>query len=222
MDIEWLLYSTNMKITKLGHCCLVIKEKNVRMLTDPGGWTTAQNDQKNIDLILITHEHPDHFHLESLQTVLRNNPQAQVVTNRGVGKLLDEAGIVYVLLEDGQSHTQDSVLIEGYGHEHAPIYSTVPTVINTGYFVAGRLFYPGDALYIPPKPVEILALPVCGPWMKIAEVIDYLKAVKPQQCFPVHDGMLQIFGPFHALPHREASALGATFTALTPDVPLTV
>ena len=66
----------------------------------------------------------------------------------------------------------------------------IPSVENTGYFIANKLFYPGDAFYKPSKPVEVLAVPVAGPWMKVSEGIDYAKEVKPKKCFPVHDGIL--------------------------------
>lgn len=203
-----------MKITKLGHCCLVVEEQGVRVLTDPGAWTEAQHDQRNIDLVLITHEHADHFHLDSLKQVLQHNPQAVVVTNRAVGTLLAAEGIAYVVVEDGQKHAHKDLEIMGHGTDHAPIYPSVPSVINTGYFIGSRLFYPGDALYVPPQPVDVLALPVCGPWLKISEAIDYAKAIKPAHAFPVHDGMLKIFGPFHALPQRELTAAAIAFTPL--------
>ena len=62
-----------MKITKLGHCCLIVKEGNITILTDPGSYTTDQNTVKGIDIVLITHEHGDHFHVESLKAILKNN-----------------------------------------------------------------------------------------------------------------------------------------------------
>ena len=37
-----------MKITKLGHCCLVIEEKGLKILTDPGSYTDTQNNIKEI------------------------------------------------------------------------------------------------------------------------------------------------------------------------------
>lgn len=52
-----------MKITKFGHCCLLIEENGVRILTDPGTYSTQQSEVKNIDFVLITHEHADHFQL---------------------------------------------------------------------------------------------------------------------------------------------------------------
>src|SRR4051812_27786091 len=60
-------YNKNMKIKKLGHCCLVIETKGIRIMTDPGNYSTLQADEKNIDIILITHEHTDHLHIESLK-----------------------------------------------------------------------------------------------------------------------------------------------------------
>ena len=39
----------------------------------------------------------------------------------------------------------------------------------------------------------MLALPVAGPWMKIADAIDFAKAIKARTAFGVHDGMVQPF-----------------------------
>lgn len=200
-----------MKITKLGHCCMVIEQADLRILTDPGGWTTAQNDVRNIDIVLITHEHPDHLHVESVKTVLVNNPSAKIYTNSGVGKILKENGIPFELLENWKSATEKGVLIEAFGEEHAYIYKTIPSVINTGYFIANKLFYPGDAFTNPGRPVEILALPVAGPWMHIADALNYAIAIKPKNAFPVHDGMLKITGPFHRIPENTLKPLGINF-----------
>src|SRR3989344_6002799 len=158
-----------MKIKKIGHCCLVISYNGVRIMTDPGAFSTEQTEEKNIDIILISHEHQDHFHLESLKVVLKNNPKVRVLTNSGVGALLRSAGIVFQVLEHGSSGIFSGVPIEGHGEKHALIYPGWKEVINTGYMIGGQFFYPGDAFYNPQKPVEILALPIAGPWMKIAE-----------------------------------------------------
>ena len=65
------------------------------------------------------------------------------------------------------------------------------------------------------KPVEILALPVAGPWMKIADAIEYAKLIKPKVCFPVHDGQLRFLGPVHKLPETILPPLGIKF--IVPD-----
>src|SRR3989338_5542153 len=85
-----------MKIKKLGHCCFIAEPKTgVRIMTDPGAFSALQLQEKNINAIIITHEHQDHLHIDSLKKVLENNPNAIVITNTAVGKLLDEAGIKY-------------------------------------------------------------------------------------------------------------------------------
>jgi L-ascorbate metabolism protein UlaG (beta-lactamase superfamily) len=96
---------SNMKIKKLGHCCLVIETKGTRIMTDPGSYSTLQDEEKNIDIILITHEHPDHLHIESIKKVLENNPTVQIVTNTSVGKLLDPESILYTVIDDGKNIT---------------------------------------------------------------------------------------------------------------------
>lgn len=183
-----------MTITKLGHCCLLIKEGGLTILTDPGTYTTSQNDIVGIDMVLITHEHGDHFHIDSLKKILVNNPKAKVVTNSSVGKLLDPENISYTVVDDGKELVVNDVVISGKGTIHAEIHPSLPRVENTGYFINKKLYYPGDAFHDPGEPVDILALPVAGPWMKISEALDFGAVVKPRIIFPVHDGMFNKLG----------------------------
>jgi L-ascorbate metabolism protein UlaG (beta-lactamase superfamily) len=206
-----------MKIKKLGHSCLVVEEKGIRIMTDPGNYAMANSVQEfNIDLILITHEHQDHFHLESLKEILANNPDATIVTNSTIGKLLDEAGITYEILEEGQSKDFGGVQIEAYGNQHAFIRSGLAPIQNTGYFIANKLFFPGDAFTNPNKPVDILALPSAGPWLKIEEVLQYAKIVNPRNAFPVHDGSLNELGLGYlkTVPAEVLNPLGIHFKVL--------
>lgn len=181
----------NMKIKKIGHCCLIIETKGIRIMTDPGVYSTAQDEEKNISIVLITHEHADHFHVESVKKVLANNPEAKVVTNTAVGKLLEKEGIPYEVLEHGGSSILYDILFEGFGEHHAVIYKEMGMVQNTGFFIDNTLFYPGDAFVNPQKPISILALPVSAPWLKLSEVIEYAIALKPSRTFPVHDAIMK-------------------------------
>ncbi len=203
-----------MKIKKLGHCCLVIETKGKRILTDPGTYSTMQDEEKNIDIILITHEHADHFHVESLKKVMLNNPSAVIVTNSAVGKLLDAEGMKYQILEHGGSTTLLDILFEGFGEHHAEIYKEFGQVENTGYFIDNALFYPGDAFTNPGKHVDILALPVAGPWMKISEAINYALELKPRIAFPVHDGIYKHPALGHWLAQQMLPTQGIDFVPM--------
>jgi len=205
-----------MKITKLGHCCLLIQTKNVTILTDPGTFSSSQNAMTGIDVVLITHEHADHLHIDSLEQILKNNPEAQVVTNTAVGKKLDEIGVTYTLLE-GREHTDiHDVTFEAFDGKHEEIFEEIGQVQNTGYLIDNTLFYPGDSFHNPEKPIDLLALPVAGPWCKIADAIRYALLVKPKKAFPVHDAMLQIDrrGGAHNIPLKVLPENGIEFIVM--------
>ncbi|HVS79789.1 MAG TPA: MBL fold metallo-hydrolase [Candidatus Paceibacterota bacterium] len=179
-----------MKIKKIGHCCLVLETGGKKIMTDPGSYTPAAESETGIDIVLITHEHGDHFHVESLKKILAANPQVVVVTNSAVGKLLRAENIPFTQVEDSESESVNGILIEGFGTTHALVYDSIPSVMNTGYFVDNSFYFPGDAFYNPGKEVQVLALPMAGPWLKLSEALDYLKLVRPTVAFNVHDGMI--------------------------------
>ena len=203
-----------MHITKLGHCCLLIKTSSVTILTDPGTYSTIPETLSPVDIILITHEHADHFHSEAVHKVLANNPNAKIITNTAVGKLLAEAGVSFEVVEDGHKSDTYGVLIEGYGTKHATICEGWGQVENTGYFVDGKLFYPGDAFTNPARSVDVLALPVAGPWMKLSEAVEYAIALKPRIVFPVHDGILKTPSMMSRVFEAVLPRQGITFVSL--------
>jgi L-ascorbate metabolism protein UlaG (beta-lactamase superfamily) len=204
-----------MKITKLGHCCLIIEIKGKRFLTDPGVYTTAQNEAKNIDYVVISHEHTDHLHVESVKNLLKNNPHAQIITNSSVGKILEQENIKYTKVEDGESVKVGEVEISGHGLKHALIFKDYEQVENTGYFFDNKLFYPGDAFHKPNQPVDILAFPVSGPWCNINDAMNYVLDVKPKKAFGVHDGnLIRPQGITQRLPFLFLPKHGIEFIAL--------
>ncbi|OGI60303.1 hypothetical protein A2641_01095 [Candidatus Nomurabacteria bacterium RIFCSPHIGHO2_01_FULL_37_25] len=203
-----------MKITKFGHCCLLVEENGVRILTDPGIYSTQQNEIKNIDIVLITHEHSDHFHIDSIKEILKNNPQIKIITNKSVGVFLEKENIAFSILEDGENYDANGVLVEGFGKDHALMHTSIPPIQNTGYFIANKFLYPGDSFTNPGKQVEILALPVVAPWMKLLEGIDYALLLKPKICFPVHKAILKQPGSTHLIPPKVLEPKGIRFVVL--------
>lgn len=205
-----------MHIKKIGHCCLVIDVDGVRLLTDPGAFSAEQEDVTGIRAVLVTHEHGDHLHVGSLRAVLARNPDATIITNAAVGAILAAEGLAYTVLETGNGTSIDSISVKAFDARHEEIFGEIGQVQNTGFLVADRLFYPGDAYCEPGIPIDVLALPVAGPWCKIPDTIRYALRVKPRIAFPVHDGMLvpERIGSSHAAPAAFLSEAGVGFVSL--------
>ncbi len=186
-----------MKVTKIGHCAMVLDIGGVMLLTDPGSFTIEQQEKlTGLHGILITHEHQDHMHVDSLKVLVASNPGVTIVGNSAVAKIIAEQmpNCTVTIVDDGQSAEVHGVKIEGFGRDHALVYPpNMGLVENTGYFVAEKFYFPGDNFHNPGKPVDILALPVAGPWMKMSNAIDYAKEIKARTAFGVHDGMIQPF-----------------------------
>jgi L-ascorbate metabolism protein UlaG (beta-lactamase superfamily) len=179
-----------MKITKFAHSCLLIEIDGVKILTDLGSWNPEVPEVSDLNAILITHEHADHFDIEKLKTLLSKNPQAKLITHTAVGAKLQEVGIEYTPIESGERIEVDGVSVESCGTDHAIIYGSISPCRNTGYLIADTFYIPGDALHdTPSKQIEILALPTGGPWMKVSEAIDYAKSLNPKVVIPIHDAM---------------------------------
>lgn len=201
-----------MKITKLGHCCLLLEFKGVRILTDPGMYTVDVHSKlKKIDYVFITHEHADHYHLDSLREIIDKNPDVLIYTNESVSTILTREGVYHHLIKDGGESLIDDgkISVKGIGSKHALMHKSIPASDNTGFLFDEKLLLPGDAFVDPKQPIDILALPVSGPWMKLSEAIDFALLLKPRTCFPIHDNIR--YGSSHQLPLRILPENGIEF-----------
>ncbi len=192
---------------------MLIETRDKKILTDPGSYTVEHHSKiLGIDCVLFTHEHGDHYHLESLKEIIANNPRTVIFANESVSHILEKEGIAHAIMRHGDSKAVGTVSLAGIGEKHAQMHASIPLSSNMGYMIDERLWYPGDAFTNPHRGVEILALPVSGPWMKISEAIDYALLLKPKIAFPVHDGTR--FGSAHALPARILPENGIAFTPM--------
>jgi L-ascorbate metabolism protein UlaG (beta-lactamase superfamily) len=180
-----------MRITKLGHSCLLVEDAGARLLVDPGAFSQGYDDLTGLDGVLVTHQHFDHIDTDRLKGVLAANPSATLVVDPGTAAALGEAGVTGAqVFTDGDSTTLGGLEVRGFGKDHALFHPDADLIPNTGYLIGGRLFHPGDSLAVPGFEVEVLALPLVAPWSKISETVDYTRAVKARITFPIHDAII--------------------------------
>ncbi len=208
----------HMQITKIGHCALLIDIDNVRVVTDPGNWSPGVETLTDIDVILITHEHSDHCHIPALKAMLGMSPQARVVCNSSVGTILEREGIQPSVVGNGTIITHRTVTFQAFNTPHEEIYEAIGQVEATSFLIAGKLYLPADSFMVPDVAVDVLALPVAGPWCRITDAIRFAIAIAPRIAFPVHDGMLmrERVGGAYAIPAQVLSQHEIRFIPIEP------
>ncbi|MFJ3582690.1 MBL fold metallo-hydrolase [Streptomyces sp. NPDC090127] len=179
-----------MKLTKKSHACVRLEKDGRTLVIDPG--TFSEEDAAvGADVLLVTHEHADHFNEDRLRAGLEANPAAEIWTLRSVAEKLSAAfpGRVHTV-GHGDTFAAAGFDVQVHGELHAVIHPDIPRITNIGFLVDGTVFHPGDALTVPEQPVDTLMLPVMAPWNKISEVIEYVREVKPRRAIDIHDALL--------------------------------
>jgi len=181
-----------MKLTKYEHACLVAEQDGRKLVVDPGAYSTSLGTPEAVAAIVITHEHPDHLDVEAVKRIVSANPDAKVIAHESLAEKLQ--GLSFTPVAAGSDMAVGPFHLEFFGGQHAQIHPSIPTIANLGVMINDTLYYPGDSFANPDKPVNYLAVPAHAPWMKFAEAVDFLDAVKPESVFPTHDAFLSDAG----------------------------
>ncbi len=181
-----------MKLTKFPHACLRIEQDGAVLVVDPGAFSEPADALRGADAVLITHEHMDHVDAGALKAAAR--PGLAVYTHPDVAAQLSEVGAEITAVSPGDSFTAAGLPVQVFGDRHAHIHEDVPDIPNNAYLIGGKVYYAGDAFSLPGVEVETLFVPIGAPWMKLAEAIDYVRAVGPERAHPTHDAVLSTAG----------------------------
>ena len=179
-----------MKITKLEHSGIIIEKEGRRIVFDPVEFVEKLPKLESVIAIIITHKHGDHLQPEVIKKIQDDNPSVKIYTTDEVVSLIDGA----VAVSNGDSFEIGGFKLSFFSKNHAAIIPGQIPCKNIGVVVDGKVVNPGDSFDLPNVNTEVLLVAISAPWLKIAEAMDYVEAVKPKIVIPVHDALLSEFG----------------------------
>jgi len=187
-----------MKISKYIHSCLLFELDGYKLLFDPGKFSFAEGIVTaemfaDVDAIIITHLHPDHYDVEILKQIMALSG-AKVVTNTQVANELAKEGIANVILEEGKANFGPFNL-EAFQVTHEPIMdNALPQM--TGFVLNGKVLHPVDSMedkLFNYKGVELLLMVTMAPFANEIRISEFADKLQPKQILPVHDGYAKEF-----------------------------
>lgn len=173
-----------MKISKHVHSCLLIANEGNVFLIDPGHYTQELHaldisSLSQLDYLIITHEHMDHFSLPMVKKLVEKFPQVKIITTSSLVKQLAENNIKAKNVGD------ENITVEIVPHEK--VWGVNPPE-NIKVTIVNKLTHPGDS-HTFDKTAEVLALPVTAPWGSTTAALDLAVKIKPKIVIPIHDAM---------------------------------
>ena len=185
----------DLKITFIGHASLMLSFGGKIIQVDP---TTQFGDYSQFpkaDLILITHEHGDHFDLKAIEQ--SRTPKTEIVATAKCAEKMKDI----VVMKNGDVKEFLGIKIEA-----VPAYNIVnvrgpglpyhPNGDGNGYvltFGDKRIYVAGDTENIPEmsqlKNIDVAFLPMNLPYTMTPEMVaQAAKVIKPKILYPYHFG----------------------------------
>ncbi len=176
-----------MRLTHLGHACVLVETDGARLLFDPGV-LSAFDEVRDLDGVLVTHQHADHLDSGPGGPAAGREPGGEAMGGYGHGAAVP--GLPdHRVARPGDWFPVGGATVEVLGGMHAPVYGAVPGCTNAAYLVDdGAFLHPGDSFAVPDGDVDVLAVAIDGPWLKLGEAVNYVRAVQPRVAVPVHEG----------------------------------
>ena len=182
-------------VSPISHASFVMTVPGLVIYNDPVGGAGLYEGHPAPDLILITHEHGDHYDAETLAAIARDN--TRLITNPAVLGMLPEAlKSKAAAIANGESTDVGAVKIEAI-----PAYNTTedrlkyhPKGRDNGYVLsvdARRVYIAGDTEDIPEmralKDIDIAFVPMNLPFtMDVDQASSAVAEFAPKFVYPYH------------------------------------
>ncbi|WP_454855973.1 MBL fold metallo-hydrolase [Promicromonospora soli] len=201
-----------MQLTFHGHACvsLTLPDGGSTLVIDPGTFGDAASALTGAAAVLITHDHVDHVDVPALVEHLAAHPDVHVWASGPAAAALRDGGAPSNQVQEveaGQVLDVAGARVTVGGGNHAVIHPEVLRAVNMTYLIevdGQSLYHPGDS-YEPPARLpddglDVLLVPVSGPWMRLAHAMDFARSVPAGTVVPIHDALLSEIG--HTLTGR--------------------
>jgi L-ascorbate metabolism protein UlaG (beta-lactamase superfamily) len=179
------------------HASLVMTLPDMVIYVDPVGGAEAYAGLPPPGLILVTHQHGDHFDAPTLTALASEG--TRLLTNPAVhGMLPSELQARATAIANGESTTADAVAIDAI-----PAYNTTPDRLqyhpqgrDNGYVLTiggSRVYIAGDTEDIPEmralQDIAIAFVPMNLPYtMTVEQAADGVATFSPARVYPYHYG----------------------------------
>ena len=181
-------------ITAIKHASLRIQYDGLEIQVDPVAKYAPETDYAKFpkaDVILVTHEHFDHFDRDAIAALKKDG--TQVIANPAVHRMLGSG----TALTNGEQH----VIAKGIKLYAVPAYNTTsgrtqfhPKGRDNGYVLTMdglRIYVAGDTEDIPEmsalKDIDVAFLPCNQPYtMTPEQVAKAARTIRPKVLFPYH------------------------------------
>jgi len=182
-------------VTFIGHGTLMFAFKGVVIHVDPWGKLADYAKLPAADIVLITHDHPDHLDLEAIAKIA--GPKTEVILTQ----TCEKKGARGTVMKNGDTRTIGGITIEA-----VPAYNIVakrpdgqpfhPKGAGNGYcisFGSTRVYVAGDTENTPEMKklgkIDVAFLPMNLPYTMTPEMVaDAALAFKPKILYPYHFG----------------------------------
>ncbi|MCX7857134.1 MAG: MBL fold metallo-hydrolase [Deltaproteobacteria bacterium] len=207
--------SGDLEINFIGHGTLMMKWKDKIIHVDPYGKVGDYSKLPKADLILVSHEHYDHFDIEAIKKIMK--PDTVIVYTKKCEEKL-KGGIV---ITNGEKKTIFDIQIEAVpayniAHKRDTGVPFHPKGEGNGYvltFDNVRIYVAGDTENIPEmkelKNIDIAFLPMNLPYTMTPEMVkDAALMIKPKVLYPYHYGdtdpkrLVELLKGFHEIEVR--------------------
>lgn len=181
-----------MKITKYPQSCLLIETKGKKILIDPGILKYKDeyfNIWNNVDIILITHKHPDHCNT----AVLEKLDKSILIYSTKEVKDANESLSINIIKENEILKLGDITIEVVHAiHGYQPLLKGKEINENVGYIIddgENRLYTTSDTIcFKNDYKANILCVPITGHGLTMSafEAALYAKEVGANVTIPVH------------------------------------